>query len=169
MDLQELEQRVRKFHEKHGYRVDSNEKESEDARRYLAASAESIREVAEALERRSKDLGGNVYRASLTLEETAEWMEALASGVTTDIADAIADRIYLAVGDAVDQGIPLPEIVATVVDSNDTKQKRDPETNHRLRDKGSTYIEPDMEAAIQRGIARRSWNETLQGDTNDLV
>src|SRR5262245_20797281 len=49
-------------------------------------------------------------RAAMVLEELREWLFAHASSNLVDAADALADRFYLLLGDAVATGLPLAEL-----------------------------------------------------------
>jgi len=60
-------------------------------------------------------------RLALSLEETAEWIEAHLSRDLIAVADALGDRMYVLVGDAVAGGCPLNEVFDAVHVSNMTK------------------------------------------------
>jgi len=61
-------------------------------------------------------------RAAMAAEELAEWLEAHGKGDVTAAADALGDRFYLLLGDAIASGMPLVEIFGVVHASNCTKQ-----------------------------------------------
>ena len=58
----------------------------------------------------------------MSLEETVEWIEAHEQGDLVAVADALGDRAYLLLGDAVSTGIPLDKVFAEVHRSNMTKK-----------------------------------------------
>lgn len=60
-------------------------------------------------------------RALMAAEEFAEWIEALAAGDLKSFADALGDRLYVLLGDAVASGLPLQLIFDVVHRSNMTK------------------------------------------------
>lgn len=60
-------------------------------------------------------------RFGLILEEVAELMKAVEDGDMVEVADAIADTIYVLIGTAVSMGIPLHEVWAEVQRSNMAK------------------------------------------------
>ena len=61
-------------------------------------------------------------RLCMSLEETIEWIEAHEQGDLVAVADALGDRAYLLLGDAVSTGIPLDKVFAEVHRSNMTKK-----------------------------------------------
>jgi len=63
-------------------------------------------------------------RLALSLEETAEWVEAHAASDLTAAADAWGDRCYVLLGDAVATGLSVNAIFAEVHKSNMTKSSR---------------------------------------------
>jgi len=64
-----------------------------------------------------------VRRMCLNLEEIAEWSDAHANGDIVEATDALADRLYCLIGDAVSTGLPLQEAFEIVHKSNLTKSK----------------------------------------------
>lgn len=62
-------------------------------------------------------------RAELSAEELDEYVQACKAGDIVEIADAIADRLFLVLGDAVAHGLDgiLPELFEEVVASNMSK------------------------------------------------
>lgn len=75
-------------------------------------------------------------RVLMTLEETAEWLEAHVSGDLVAAKDAWGDRCYLLLGDAVSSGLPVESIFSAVHDSNMTKRGLDPTTGKALKSDG---------------------------------
>jgi predicted HAD superfamily Cof-like phosphohydrolase len=60
-------------------------------------------------------------RAAMELEELAEWLLAHAQANLVGVADALGDRLYLLLGDAVATGLPLAELLVVVHESNMSK------------------------------------------------
>lgn len=60
-------------------------------------------------------------RRRLMAEEWQEYEDAEASDDLVEIADALADLIFIAMGTAIEYGIPLPEIFKEVCDTNEAK------------------------------------------------
>ncbi|TWU38674.1 Phosphoribosyl-ATP pyrophosphohydrolase [Novipirellula aureliae] len=61
-------------------------------------------------------------RALMAIEELAEWIEAHTEGDLVAAADALGDRIYVLLGDAVATGLPASELFDEVHRSNMTKR-----------------------------------------------
>jgi hypothetical protein len=60
-------------------------------------------------------------RAAMELEELSEWLLAHAQANLVGVADALGDRLYLLLGDAVATGLPLAELFSVVHESNMSK------------------------------------------------
>ncbi len=60
-------------------------------------------------------------RVAMTLEEIGEWLAANGQGDLAAAADALGDRLYLLLGDAVATGLPLARIFKAVHESNVSK------------------------------------------------
>ena len=60
-------------------------------------------------------------RAAMVLEELAEWLFACANSNLVDVADALGDRFYLLLGDAVATGLPLADLFQEIHRSNMSK------------------------------------------------
>ncbi len=88
-------------------------------------------------------------RLAMTLEEIGEWLAAHANGDVASAADALGDRLYLLIGDAVATGLPLSEIFEAVHQSNLSKL---PGVTTGLGKgvKGSDYQQPDLETLLIR-------------------
>lgn len=97
----------------------------------LAGLASKAREVKEPL----------FIRLGLCLEELSEWLWAHAGGELAEAADAIADRLFVLLGDAVESGLPLPDLFQAVAESNLSKT-----ANVTSKDgkgvKGNDFISP---------------------------
>jgi len=91
-------------------------------------------------------------RVCLSLEETAEFLEAHAKGDITAVADAVGDRLFVLLGDAIACGLPLCEIFKAICDSNLTKAMGKMDGRGKGI-KGSDYRDPTD--AIQSAIKLR--------------
>lgn len=69
----------------------------------------------------TKDL--TLCRASMCLEELAEWLLAHSRHDLVAAADALGDRMYVLIGDAVATGLPIESIFQAVHASNMSKLK----------------------------------------------
>lgn len=91
-------------------------------------------------------------RRDILREEWRETDEAMARGDMIELADGLADIIYVAVGTALEFGIPLDRVWAEVHRSN--MAKRDPATGMvRRREDGKVlkpegWTPPDIAAAL---------------------
>lgn len=91
-------------------------------------------------------------RARLILEEARETVEAMEAGDLIETADGLADLIYVAVGTALEFGVPLDRVWTEVHRSN--MAKVDPLTGRvRKRDDGKVlkpdgWREPDIACAL---------------------
>ena len=82
-------------------------------------------------------------RALMAIEELAEWIEAHVAGNVTEATDALADRLYVLLGDTIATGLPLAEAFNEVHRSNMTKE---PQCGlNGKATKGSDYIAPNIE------------------------
>ena len=57
----------------------------------------------------------------MAVEELGEWLAANGKSDLPGAADALGDRLYVLLGDAVATGIPLPEVFEAVHESNWSK------------------------------------------------
>jgi hypothetical protein len=89
-----------------------------------------------------------LQRVHLLLEELSELVDALRTGESADLLDAICDLTYVAVGTAVRYGLPFTQGWEEVHRSNMSKQRKPDDL--RLRDKGPDYCPPDLESVITR-------------------
>lgn len=85
-------------------------------------------------------------RASMALEELAEWLAAHAQGNLVAGADAWADRAYVLFGDAVAAGLPAVALFEEVHRSNMTKEPDPLRTGKAI--KGAAYRPPDIRNAL---------------------
>lgn len=180
-----LERRVFEFHAKHGFDRGVALRTWGGAG---SAVADKVRDAAESLERRSKELlvvakheadinerakldGASAprrdllaLRAHLILEEVAELLFALANCDEVGVLDGAADSAYVIAGACVAAGLPLSRAVAEVCDSNDTKQVKVP-GDLRLRTKGASYKAPNLEALLrEHSIVVTDLAKVMEGD-----
>lgn len=80
-------------------------------------------------------------RVSLLLEEAQETCAAMIAGDMDEIADGIADTIYVAIGAALEFGIPLERVWAEVQRSN--MAKVDPVTGKVVRREDGKILKPE--------------------------
>jgi predicted HAD superfamily Cof-like phosphohydrolase len=92
-------------------------------------------------------------RAAMTLEELAEWLRAHAQQDLTAAADAIGDRLYLLLGDAVAGGLPLAELFQSVHNSNMTKMTG-VRTGVGKAVKGRSFRWPEIEGIVEKAATR---------------
>lgn len=90
-------------------------------------------------------------RIELLREEWSEYLTAASLGDVVEVADALADMIYVIFGTALSYGIALPAVLAEVHRSNMSKLGEDGKP--LLRDdgkvmKGPGYFPPDVARAI---------------------
>src|SRR5467141_1652505 len=92
-------------------------------------------------------------RASLIQEELDEYKDAATMGTTIEVADALADLLYVVYGTAVSYGIDLEPIFAEVHRSN--MSKGDPEvvraSNGKIP-KSKNWTAPDLYPLIKAQI-----------------
>lgn len=94
-------------------------------------------------------------RAAMAVEELGEWLAANANSNLPGAADALGDRLYVLLGDAVATGIPLPEVFESVHESNWSKL---PLVTTALGKafKGPDYLAPDLETLLAHHAALRA-------------
>lgn len=93
-------------------------------------------------------------RLALILEEVEEYIQALISEDIVEVADALADLIYVTYGAAIEHGIDLDEVIREVHRSN--LSKLNPETGEPIyREdgkvlKGSDYFPPKINEILTK-------------------
>lgn len=89
------------------------------------------------------------FRMRLLDEETDEFSEAVLARDIVEIADALADIVYVAVGTAISYGIPFDAVFAEVHRSNMTKFIGAPVTNSAGKIvKGPHFEPPDIAGVL---------------------
>ena len=91
----------------------------------------------------------------MAAEELGEWLTANAKSDLSDAADALGDRLYVLLGDAVATGIPLPEVFEAVHESNWSKLPL-VTTGVGKAFKGPDYLVPDLESLLAHHAALRA-------------
>ena len=122
MPLNEAQELVTRFHEHIGATVSNSPQLlpcSRTAARWLAVQVHNLAQIAAQGAEGTKDL--LLSRTALSLEELAEWLLAHADSDLDAAADAIADRAYVVVGDAVAAGLPLADLFDAIHTSNMSK------------------------------------------------
>lgn len=94
-------------------------------------------------------------RAAMAVEELGEWLAANAKSDLSGAADALGDRLYVLLGDAVATGVPLSEVFEAVHESNCSKL---PLVTTALGKafKGPGYQKPDLERLLAQYAALRA-------------
>lgn len=94
-------------------------------------------------------------RAAMAVEELGEWLVAKAKSDLPAVADALGDRLYVLLGDAVATGIPLAEVFEAVHESNWSKLPH-VTTAVGKAFKGPDYLAPDLETLLAHHAALRA-------------
>ncbi len=113
--------KVREFHCHIGVAVTDSPAMLPCVRESAVEIADAIRALLNRCQSMAGGRDGLLSRLCLTLEETAEWVEAHAVGDLVAAADAWGDRLYVLLGDAVAAGLPGADIFEEVHRSNMTK------------------------------------------------
>lgn len=113
---------VREFHFRIGERVAERPGLLPGSGDHASELANELRQLIAAYSEPSDTL---LCRATLALEELAEWLDAHARGSRLEAIDALADRLFVLLGDAVASGLPISEAFAVVAESNMTKASYD--------------------------------------------
>jgi phosphoribosyl-ATP pyrophosphohydrolase len=90
-----------------------------------------------------------LYRAQLIMEEAGECLVALGHGDEVELADALADLIYVAIGTAVTYGIPIEKIFDEVHRSNMSKSRDTDDPRMKAKDPARGYTPPDIEGVLR--------------------
>lgn len=126
MNIREAQDAVRKFHETLGFPVDLLRQkdlgqESGQMARYFETG---------------------LFRAHLGQEEQSEFGLAWAQKNVKEMADGLADRLYILLGDAVSLGIDLQPIFEEICRSNATKSRNGDEYHPKGKDYKPPVLEP---------------------------
>lgn len=89
-------------------------------------------------------------RCDLIEEESDEVIKAIKSQDMVEIADGLADLIYVAIGCAISYGIPLSDVFREVHLSNMTKSMMKDEKSIKGKTiKGPNYVPPNIERILR--------------------
>ena len=94
-------------------------------------------------------------RVAMAVEELGEWLAANGKGDLAAAADALGDRLYVLLGDAVATGIPMAEVFEAVHESNWSKLPL-VTTGMGKAFKGPDYQAPDLESLLAAYAALRA-------------
>jgi len=165
MNLQDAQKMVADFHQ-HIRTTIADEPQllpcRSHAARWLAMQIEGLARTAAQGVDGTMDL--LLSRAAMSLEELAEWLTAHADNDLVAAADAITDRCYVLIGDAVATGMPLADLFAEVHRSNMTKLRGVTNGNgkavacvgtHRSCEQSAsnTFRKPDIASVLNRSLA----------------
>lgn len=88
-------------------------------------------------------------RIEYLIEELEEYQKAYKNIDHKEVADALGDLVYFAIGTALCHGIDLRTVMEEIHKSNMTKTPNP--NSHKLCDKGPDFKKPDMAKAIHEG------------------
>ncbi len=121
MNLAEAQELVKDFHELIRVPVASQPTTLACEPELSRHVSSTLRQLSQSCRAQSSATGELAVRLGLALEELAEWVEANLAGDITAAADALGDRLYVLLGDAVSVGVPIERVFAAVHQSNMTK------------------------------------------------
>lgn len=142
--MQELLAQVAEFHSAIGAPVAVTPGLLPADQEHVPAVAMALRKVGEECRLSSGAPNDLFARLALAIEELAEWVEAHGAGDLVKAADALGDRLYVLVGDAVAVGCPLHEVFAAVHRSNMTKVGSSVDSFGKAK-KGIGYLVPQLQ------------------------
>jgi len=90
-------------------------------------------------------------RKKLIMEELQEFVLAMAAKDIVEVADSLADLIYVVVGTAISYGIPIDRVFTEVHRSNMTKLVSEKEIGDKygsINPKGLGYLPPDISGIL---------------------
>ncbi len=118
MDFQKALESVAKFHSLIGEKIS-------DKPELLRTDPETAGGLARELKTLMAKFQGTgdhlIKRMLISLEESAEWVEAHQHGDLVEAADAAADRLFALLGDCIATGLPIERLFNAVTISNMTK------------------------------------------------
>lgn len=105
-------------------------------------------------------------RLDLIFEETQELVVAVSAYDIIEVADALADLLYVTYGAALEFGIPIDRIFEEVHRSNMTKLGEDGQPLYREGDakvlKGPNYERPNIEGVLFQGLEDEEFHDLAQ-------
>ena len=121
MQIQDAQAAVGEFHQAIGVTISDRPMLLSNDSLVVNQIAIELRDLSRSCLQVSKESNVLAQRLGLELEELAEWCESHAAGDLVAAADALGDRFYVLLGDAVATGLPLEKIFQEVHRSNMTK------------------------------------------------
>lgn len=156
--MQKTQKAIYEFHKKHKFPTNlifkANKGLSKIIMWSLVKYTSCIAKIAYRYFRLNGSKNESFYRFHLMAEELAELMEAINKGDELKACDGLGDFIYVVMGTAVVYNWPVYEIIKEVCDSNSLKDKRNPISNPRLRNKGKNWRPPDIAKILPEGRQR---------------
>ena len=139
---------VREFHCKIGETVTYSPTLLQHDAKVDGDVARSLRQIVESFNHSDISRTQLTRRTLMAIEELAEWIEAHIAGNIVEAADAIGDRLYVLLGDAVATGLPVERVFEEVHCSNMTKFCSDNVTGKGKKLQG--YLRPNLEAIVDK-------------------
>ena len=139
---------VREFHCKIGETITDSPTLLEHDAKVDGDLARSLRQFVESFNHSDIARTQLTKRTLMAIEELAEWIEAHVAGNIVEAADAIGDRLYVLLGDAVATGLPVERVFEEVHCSNMTKLCNDKVTGKGKKLQG--YLPPNLEAIVYK-------------------
>ena len=166
-EISKAEIQVTAFHLKNGYKIgEPLEFEYNRSDPYinwlLKLCCKVIRWLCKFIgERATKEMIGprkdcRLYRTWLMMEELSETIEGLFTGNEIKYADGLGDLMYVVVGSAITNDIPLQMVFDEVQIANMNKKKRT-KKDPRMRNKGVNWQKPNIAKGIVNGRFLRAW------------
>ncbi len=147
MRVSEALDRVRDFHKQIGESIATQPQLLPGSRTRARALARDLRSL---LDRYPSVPGDTLFnRARLSIEELEEWIVSHEKENLVSALDALADRFFALLGDAIATGLPLETAFAIVAQSNLTKATRTPDGKAV---KGAAYRSPtpDLQHLLEK-------------------
>ncbi|MCO8122621.1 nucleoside triphosphate pyrophosphohydrolase family protein [Stieleria sp. TO1_6] len=141
---------VAEFHRKIGETVAESATLLQHDAELDAELARSLRQIVDSFNRVDSPTTQLSRRALMAVEELAEWIEAHVAGDIVEAADAIGDRLYVLLGDAVATGLPLERVFDEVHRSNLTKHGSSSETGKGT--KTETFAKPELGKLLESSL-----------------
>lgn len=146
------------FHKKMG--IDFDQPMPKDPLQELIEAAQAVIDISEDLEPRIKE-DVRFLRAHLIFEEAGEMIKAMAEGDEVAALDGASDLQYVLSGTCVIFDWPADDAFAAVHKSNMSKTRKSDDPG-RVRDKGDTFIPPNIEKVLELHRMRPSKNRVLK-------
>ncbi len=109
--------------------------------------ARALRQTIDSFNRNDKPKTQLTRRALMAIEELAEWIEAHNEDDLIAAADALGDRLYVLLGDAVATSMPVEQILDEVHRSNMTKHRCDDSSGKGI--KSEEFESPRMQDILR--------------------